>query len=113
VSLTSLMVHDVTIVRAGSTTSRYGDTVRDWSTATETVTKGWVAQQDRSEDLDGREAQDRTFIVYLPASADVTGLDRVEWDGLTLEIVGPPRRAWSPKLRGEHHVELDARLVTG
>ena len=112
-SLTSLMVHDVTIARAGTTESRYSDDVRDWSTATETVTKGWVAQQDRAEDVDGREAQDRTFIVYLPASADVTGLDRIEWEGLTLEVVGPPRRAWSPKLRGEHHVELTCRLVTG
>jgi head-tail adaptor len=113
VSITALMVHDVTLVRAGTTASRYGDDVKDWPTAERTTTKAWVAQRNRAENLDGREAQDRTFIVYLPASTDVTGLDRVEWDGLTLEIVGPPRRAWSPKLRGEHHIELDARLVEG
>lgn len=112
-SLTALMVHDVTLVRAGTTTSRYGDSVKDWSAAERTSSKAWVAQRDRSENLDGREAQDRTFIVYLPAGTDVTGLDRVEWADLTLEVVGPPNRAWSPKLRGEHHIELDARVVEG
>jgi hypothetical protein len=107
------MVHDVVLIRAGSTTSRYGDEIRDWSAAERTTVKGWVAQRDRSENVDGREAQDRTFIVYLPAGTDVTGLDRVEALGLTLEVVGPPNRAWSPRLRGEHHVELDGRVVTG
>jgi hypothetical protein len=107
------MVHDVTLVRAGTAESRYGDDVKDWSSATRTLSKGWVSQRDRSEDTDSREAQVQGFVVYLPAGTDVSGLDRVEWDDFTFDVVGPPNRAWSPKLRGEHHVELDIRLVEG
>lgn len=108
-----MMVHDVTLVRAASATSRYGDEVKDWANATRVDTIGWVAQRDRDEDVDSREAQVRSYVVYLPPGTDVTGLDRVEWDDLTFEVEGPPNRAWSPKMRGEHHLELDIRLVTG
>ncbi len=107
------MVHDVTLVRSGSATSRYGDSVRDWSTAARTESRGWVAQRDRTEVVDGREAQVHGHVVYLPAGTDVTGLDRVEWDGLTFEVTGPPNRAWSALKRAEHHIELDVRLVEG
>lgn len=112
-SVRLLMVHDVVLVRAGTVESRYGDDVKDWSGTTRTEVKGWVAQRARDEVVDGREAQVHDYVVFLPAGTDVTGLDRVEWDDLTFEVVGPPNRAWSAKARGEHHVELDVRLVTG
>lgn len=112
-SLTSLMVHDVTVVRAGSVETRYGDDVKDWSAATETTVKGWVSQGDRVEDVDSREAQSRSFTVFLPADTDVTGLDRLVWEGLTLEVVGPPNWAWNPRMNAVHHIELTAREVTG
>jgi head-tail adaptor len=113
VSITTLMVHDVVLVRATTAESRYGDDVKDWSDTTRTDSKGWVAQRARTEDVDGREAQVHDHVVYLPAGTDVTGLDRVEWDDRTFEVVGPVNRAWSPLRRGEHHVELDVRLVEG
>jgi hypothetical protein len=113
VSITTLMVHDVTLVRAGTAESRYGDDVKDWTDAERTASKGWVAQRARTEDVDSREAQVHDYVVYLPAGTDVTGLDRVEWDDRTFEVVGPPNQAWSPLRRGEHHVELDVRLVEG
>ena len=38
--------------------------------------------------------------------------DRVDIAGVTLEVVGRPRRPTRPSL-GEHHVEVRARLVEG
>jgi hypothetical protein len=113
VSVRLLMVHDVTLVRAGTVESRYGDDVKDWSAATETTSKGWVSQRARTEDIEAREAQVHDYVVYLPTGTDVTGLDRVVWDDLTFEVVGPPNHAWSAKRRASSHVELDVRLVTG
>lgn len=112
-SLTKLMVHDITLVRAGTTTSRYGDTTKDWASTTETVVKGWVSQRDRSENLDGREAQDTGWVLYLPAGTDVTGLDRVEWEGDTFEVDGPKLPAWSPRSKAVHHLEISLRRVEG
>lgn len=113
VSLTSLMVHDVTLVRAGSTESRYGDSVKDWASSTSTTSKGWVSQRAREEVLDGREAQTTEWVLFLPAGTDVTGLDRVEWEGLTFEVDGPANDAWSPRMNAVHHIEINLRRVTG
>jgi len=113
VSLVSLMVHDVTLVRAGTTESRYGDDVKSWGDATRTTSKGWVSQRDRSEDLDSREAQVTGWVLFLPAGTDITGLDRVEWEDLTFEVDGPTNPAWSPRLNAVHHIEINLRRVEG
>lgn len=111
-SLTALLVHDVSIVRAGSTTDRYGATIKNWATATTTATSGWVTQVSGVEDrTDGREAQVGTWVLYLPVDTDVVGGDRVVWESYTFEVDGPPNRAWTP--RGEHHVEARLRLIEG
>lgn len=110
-SLQALMVHDVTIVHAGTSTDRYGNIVKDWSTATTKVSKGWITQTAASEDVTDREAEIGTWTLFLPAETVVTGRDRVTWDGLTFEVVAPPRKAWTP--RGEHHIEAQLRIVEG
>lgn len=110
-TLASLLVHDVTVVRAGDDTDRYGNTARDWSTATSTATKAWVHQQTGSEVLDGRDAQVSGWVCYLPAGTVVDGADRIVWGALTFEVDGPPTRAWTPQ--GEHHVEARLRHVDG
>lgn len=107
------MVHDVTLVRAGSTTSRYSDQVKDWAAATRITVKGWVSQRDRDEVTDSREAQVTGWVLFLPAGSDITGLDRVEWEGLTFEVDGPVNDAWSPRLKGVHHLEVNLWRVTG
>lgn len=109
--LTSLLVHDVTILRPGTTTDDNGFTVKNWSSPTETTVKGWVSQQGSSEDRDGREAQVSTWTLFLHADTVVAGGDRVEWGSTTFEVDGAPQRAWTP--RGEHHVEVPLRVVNG
>lgn len=111
-SLTSLLVHDITVVRAGAATDRYGAAEKNWDAATETDIKGWVTQISGIEDrTDGREAQVGTWVLYALDTADILGGDRVVWGSYTFEVDGPPNRAWTP--RGEHHVEARLRLVEG
>jgi hypothetical protein len=111
VTFPSLLVHDVTILTPGSDTSRYGDTVKDWSTATSTTVKGWVSQRNAAEDRDHREAQISGWVLFLHSDTTITGFDRVTWSGITFEVDGPVNPAWSP--RGEHHLEVPLRVVTG
>ena len=109
--LTSLLVHDVGIVTAGTTTSRYGDAEKDWSTATTSTVKGWVSQRSAAEDRDHREAQASDWILYLHPGTTITPFNRVTWSGITFEVDGPVNPAWSP--RGEHHLEVPLRVVAG
>lgn len=111
-SFTRLLVHTVTIRRAGSTADRYGATVKDWATATDTDVAGWVAQTSGIEINDlGREGERSDWTAYFPVDTDVLGGDRIIWESTTFEVDGPPNRAWTP--RGEHHVEARLKLVEG
>lgn len=110
-TLTSLLVHDVTILTAATETNRYGDTEKDWTNPTSTTVKGWVSQRSQIEDHDQREAQVSDWILYLHPDAAITGDNRVQWEGITFEVEGPVNPAWSP--RGVHHLEVPLRVVTG
>jgi head-tail adaptor len=111
VTLTSLLVHDVTILTAGTTTNRYGDAEKDWSDPTEETVKGWVSQSTQSEDHEQREAQVSDWVLYLHPDVTISGANRVQWEGITFEVEGPTRPAWTP--RGVHHLEVPLRVVTG
>ena len=109
------MVHPIEIVRAGTTTDAYGNTIDNWSSSTSVETVGWVTDRgvpgSPAENTRDRDQQTRLWKLYVPADTDITGHDRVVWYTLTFEVIGPPVRAWTP--RGEHHVEADLRLVEG
>lgn len=110
-SLQSLMVRTVDIIHAGARTDAYGDSQPNWSTASETTTNGWLAQQTSIEDRDGRNATSSTLVLFLPADSAITARDRVRIDGIVYELVSAPLSAWTP--RGEHHLEVFVQLVTG
>ncbi|MGK5729723.1 hypothetical protein [Streptomyces sp. URMC 124] len=106
-------------MRAGTRLDRGGNVVTDWSpdavsrlpitevsiqptTAAETATPertavitGWHVQSPPGVDLDVRAA------------------DRIEWDGMTLEIDGEVARWSDPIEGGTHHVEFDLVRATG
>ena len=112
-SINRLMTRPVTVLRAAQRTDRYGNVLRDdWDNPTRTATVGWDYQQSGIEILDGRNAQVSAHILYLPAGTVIDGSDRVEIDGDTFELTGPPRRARRPTT-GEHHVEADLKRVDG
>lgn len=111
VSYASLLVRDVILTRGVvGAADRYGNATATFSGDDEAV-KGWLSQTSRTENLDGREAQIEETVLFLAAGSDVTGVDRVTIDSVSYMVDGPPRRAWTP--RGEHHVELTLRQVTG
>lgn len=43
---------------------------------------------------------------------DIGALDRIEWDGKLLEVVGEVAR-WPDPLGGLHHIEFDLMRTTG
>jgi len=116
VTLASLMVHDLTVVSPAVVTDRYGNVTKDWTNATRSDVKGWVARSSSNEVTDaGREAQVSDWVAYLPVGTVITGGARVEWspigDPLVFEVVGPPLPAMTP--RGLHHLEAQLRVVEG
>lgn len=111
-SLTNLMTRDVTVLRAATSPNRYRNEVADWSNATETVTKGWLAQTSSTEPASaGRDPEVTLWHLYLPADTEIVAADRIVVDDVTYEVIGPPNRARTPG--AEHHVEATVRLVAG
>jgi hypothetical protein len=106
----------VDILRAAATTDRYGNEVRDWNAATVTAdVPAWIepaAQATAStEDTNDRDRLTAQWLLIVAAGTDLTGLDRVVYNGATFEVDGPPRTARN--LRGSHHIEARLKVVTG
>lgn len=107
------MVHSVTVVTPATATDRYGNTVRDWANATRTTYSGWVEKRGRTEQTASgdRNLQLADWLLMLPATAVITGSARVEYDGATFDVIGPPQLVRTP--RGPHHIEADLRSREG
>ncbi|AVO22266.1 head-to-tail connector complex protein [Streptomyces phage Nesbitt] len=103
-------------VRAPLVTDKYGNTTteRDWTKAVRTPITGVSVQPDGSSETDGdRELVITGWKLYTPRGRDLdlVKTDRVEWDGMTLEVDGEVAR-W--RLGGRvHHVEIRLKRVTG
>lgn len=106
-------------VRAGTRVDRGGNTVPDWSPGAVnrlTVTGLNVQPDTQIETVD----EQRNAVVTgwrvqsEPGTApDVRAVDRVEWDGMLLEVDGEVA-CWTDPLDGTvHHVEFRMRRATG
>lgn len=111
-SLATLLVHEVSIVRAASLTDGYGDTLPDWSTATRTSSRARIVYRTSSEELGERDARLSEWVGYFPTGTDIVATDRVEWDDRTFEVVGPPNPA-PARSSTAHHVEANLSEVLG
>lgn len=105
------LAHTVTIVHPGTTESRYGDTVDDWSTATEVDEPGWVQQRSTSDERPGRTAVITEWKCFLESTSAVTSRSRLRWEGRLFEVDGDPYVTSTPA--GAHHVEVKLRTVDG
>jgi hypothetical protein len=106
-------------VRAGERTDRGGNTVKDWSPGAAsrlTVVQVNIQPSVQTEIVD----EDRNAVVtgWHVQSAEGTNPDihfddRIEWDGMTLEVDGEVAR-W-PELFADavHHIEFEMKRVTG
>lgn len=109
----------LTRVRAGTRLDRGGNTVADWSP--EKVTRlvvGRVSVQPTSQTE--TTAPERTAavsgwqVISEPGTdADIRFDDRIEWDGMTLEIVGEVARYLDFLHASTHHIEFVMRRKTG
>jgi hypothetical protein len=119
VSFRRNLVHTVTVVRAPLVTDRYGNSEKNWANATRRTTKGWVSQQGAVgrpaslENIEGREAEVSSWMVYFMPGEDVTPYDRIEWEGKSFEVEGPTNPAYSARTRKVHHIEARIRAVEG
>lgn len=102
----------ITVVRAELVSDSYNNRIRDWAHATRTPVRAVVDGAVTAEAIDGKDQTDTTYRIYLPDGTAVTAQDRLEWDGLALEVAGEPvlRRGATPTLT---HIEITGRLVSG
>lgn len=66
--------------------------------------------------LEGENTQEGNFEMgrwfgCAPVSLTFTGHDVIEYNGEILELTGPPRKMWNPRLGAFSHYELSLRVV--
>lgn len=108
----AMLPHTVTVVRPADVTDDYGNTVRDYGVAaTRTDVLAWLQQDHRSEPRsNGRDPLEQLWLL-VTNHADVQGIDRIEHDGTTYEVEGPPEPVYTPT--GYHHLEATLRIFAG
>lgn len=115
-SLDTLLAYTVTVVRMGEVSDdEYGNVIsaelsrEDYPAWVEPMTgQGRGGGKEETQD---RDTQIEDWLLILPANTPITGRDRVEHDGNTFEVIGPPAIRRSP--RGVHHVEARIRHIEG
>ncbi|WP_331445863.1 hypothetical protein [Streptomyces xanthochromogenes] len=108
-------------VRASTRTDRGGNTVPDWTISDRDTFNGVNVQPNGSPGVGGEDVtEDRDAITtgWRVQSApghdlDVKAIDRIEWDGLTLEVAGEVARWTDPTDGSLHHVEFTITRSTG
>ncbi|WP_405964845.1 hypothetical protein OG713_34920 [Streptomyces sp. NBC_00723] len=106
-------------VRAGSRTDRGGNTVPDW--APDKVSRITVARvsvqpatQTESNDVARSQIVTGWQVISAPGvDADIRAADRIEWDGMTLEVVGEVGRYLEFTNGSTHHIEFVMHRATG
>lgn len=114
------MFHQTIVrVRAGEKTDRGGNTVPDWSPDAVTrlpVSQVSVQPATQTEENDATRSQVITGwrVISAPGvDADVRADDRIEWGGMTLEVVGEVGRYLDFGDGSTHHIEFVMRRATG
>lgn len=102
----------VTRVRAPLVTDRYGNAQRDWANADRTVLDGVSVQPATQQETTTAERDlvvtGWTLLSRPGSTPDIAATDRIEWRGLTLEVVGEVGE-WGLL----PHVEVALRRATG
>lgn len=111
-SFDRLLVREVEILRPTVTKDARGDERETWPTSG-TVERAWVSPPLTADEQHqpGRNPSTTVRRIRLRAGVDLTGRDRVRFDGRTWQVDGEPTRAWTP--RGEHHVSAEIVEVRG
>jgi hypothetical protein len=110
-----LYLQSITIVRPGTGTDEYGNERPDWGAGASRLPVSGVNVQPSggsTEDTDDRQVTVTGWRLYTPRGMDVDlrETDRVEFDGMTLQVIGKVAR-WPAPGGGVHHIEADLREV--
>lgn len=106
-------------IRAGARTDRGGNTVPDWAPgAVDRLTVGQLSVQPASQSEEADVTRTTVItgwkVISAPGvDADILAEDRVEWAGMTLQIIGEVARYQEFLDGSTHHVEFMMRRVTG
>jgi len=106
-------------VRAGVRTDRGGNEVPDWAPGAvdrKVITPVSVQPASQAEDVEVSRASALTGwrVISAPGTdGDVTSRDRIEWDGMTLEVVGEVGRYLGFQHGDTHHIEFVMQRATG
>ncbi|MGA5467844.1 hypothetical protein ACPCUK_03260 [Streptomyces arboris] len=82
--------HAVTVVTKPTGVNPRGSSEADWTGAERVTVQGQVEPAASSENRDARDQVASTFVVRLPPGTAVSFKDRLEWNGMTLEVTGDP-----------------------
>ncbi|WP_424570789.1 hypothetical protein [Streptomyces sp. CH-036] len=103
--------HAVTVMTKPTGVNPRGSSEADWTGAQRVAVQGQVEPAASSENRDGRDQVASTFVVRLPPGTAVSFRDRLEWNGMTLEVTGDPL-PWSG-LAPLDHIQLTASRLRG
>lgn len=107
--------HTLVTVRPGTKVDRGGNEIDDWSNPTRTtVEQVSVQPTDQTEDTSATRSAvvSGWQVISAPGTdPDVRSSDRIEWGGMTLDVVGEVAR-WDPD-GPAHHVEFVMTRATG
>lgn len=113
----SLLPHLVEVEQPARTEDRYGNPIDDWAASTRAGVWAWLQQNTGREDTDQRDAQIGEWLMICNPHAEdgapltVHGRDRVHWNGLQFEVIGPPGPAYEPTEL--HHYEIRLKAAEG
>ncbi len=106
-NLPSWFTDEVVVIRAGTTTDRYGDEVLDWDAPTEHTVRNCkvnpVAGNEDTGLLDDRAALTRRWNLAAPPCSDIKATDRMRWQGDVYEVEGEVL-TWRSPLGGVDHL---------
>jgi hypothetical protein len=110
-----LYLQSVTVIRPGTAADEYGNERPDWGDAATRIPVDGVNVQPvngSSEDTDDRQLTVTGWRLYTSRGVDLDlrETDRVEFEGMVLQVIGKVAR-WPAPGGGVHHIEADLQEV--
>jgi hypothetical protein len=90
-------------------TGAFGDPIEEEDDGT--AIRAFVDPLDATEEELNAETRITRYRITMEADVEIDGTARVEWRGISMEILGEPKRF--ADIVGPHHIELEAREIKG
>lgn len=105
--------HTFTVVTPNVVTDRRTDEQLDYGdTATRVPgVPGWIQQTSSTETVNDRDVRVTRTMLFSDSTPTLTALERIEFNGRTYRVDGPPNHLTDPS--GYHHTEAGLLLVEG